>query len=705
MNVMSAEDCESAAADLKQPDAMAKYEDEELEQVASHLRDRVSELTHDRNYRRAKNERALIDAISQELQQRKLDAATPAPVDEPTAEDREADLDQAYQARQGKLDASWAGKERAMQRRQTVQVERLDDIWAQEYRRRSQKRSSRLLNMDYIEEHLGYAQDFDGAEVVRGEVDDLEMRETADAQESLNSGYEMAQRQLKTDHIAERALFHQTKEHWDQVNAAWREARLCTIDNRARVLAQKSEDLVPQREDSARIIVKRPPPVGAKVQNRRDKANNPPDRLLPPLLRPNDRANDDAKRRRRLEQRDRNQKFRERQEQKAKQADSSARRGCSEQQPDTHEGQLSEAPIGEAATEIVEAVIGPEENKPEARLESPAEGAAAKNDVEEEEKPQPVGETALGGVAEEPARLDADVQESQAAVNDVTRDIANALVEELEPQPARRDVQESPAATSEDVAADASRDQRQEEPPGQADDAIEALHPQVEYVIGDMADALVDQQTEDEATTAEMEASHAEVESVPDDLVDGRKNDEPGGAAPESQVSEPQPEVEDVMGDMVGALVQGDQEPRQVESAGALDEVRAEVEDVMGDMIAAPTEPQQQAEAVGQESPAGEPGQPEQRPAADKADAQCESEAPEQSVETSEAPVDLRAESPSQEQSREEAGMGALDSAFGDMVAELVGKLPGADEEVADEGEMAPRSDTFQLTQWQEDQS
>jgi hypothetical protein len=132
------------------------------------------------------------------------------------------------------------------------------------------------------------------------------------AQEMMVKKYDLAKEQLNDNQRRESEAFFQSWEEWRDVKRSQYNVKLGSVTNRQIVVETKSEQATKPRDDSLDIICKGPPDAAPiKVSPIEPK-------VLPPLVPPNDPKVHDWKQRRRITQQEKNKKFREAQEQKAK---------------------------------------------------------------------------------------------------------------------------------------------------------------------------------------------------------------------------------------------------------------------------------------------------------------------------------------------------------------------------------------------------
>jgi hypothetical protein len=265
-------------------------------------------LTISRQYETAKKIADLNRAIHEELKRREIIRGDPEKsqqiIDAMKEEKRKA-----HQSEIESFNSEWAEKESALIEKHRAETEQFEHKWSAQVPNRYRKQSKKLMEMLEVERRLGDIADFDQASMVRKEVDAREQQEVADKQEQLIANYESSKHQLDKDQQAERELFEGVREHCRLVMFAKHVSEMDSVNNRGLVIDAKNQQKVKPKESGFDISAKAPVFAGSTVQKERQKVGLG-QRLLPPLIAPNDPIIAKRKGKQQAAQAERNESFR-----------------------------------------------------------------------------------------------------------------------------------------------------------------------------------------------------------------------------------------------------------------------------------------------------------------------------------------------------------------------------------------------------------
>ena len=301
-----------------------KYSTSELQLLKEHLREYTAHCVCQRDYDEARKSEDLYDSLKLEVD-RRGGAKSPEPQDkdvpyEELAEQKEA----AFRRELSDYDEITKDKRKQLQKKQSEDAEEFERHWREDMPPRYRKPSMKLLQLYEVERKLGITGQFEKAKAAKKETENVEREEMAIAQRTLVRDYTAAKQQFEKEQAEERELFENTRSHWREVIVARQKVEFEAITNRGNVLNIK-QNPKSSRDGTARGPKRVPQSSsgGNPSVYHRENFVGTNNRLLPPLIPPNDTRIKEMSDKEKEEKNKKNKQFREYRMKKDKEADNS----------------------------------------------------------------------------------------------------------------------------------------------------------------------------------------------------------------------------------------------------------------------------------------------------------------------------------------------------------------------------------------------
>ena len=337
--------CVALRSHFFENDDYDKYKTDELRLLMEHLREYTAFCASQRDYDEAEKSSTLYERLKSHL-----DSCPPnsqEPNDETlTYEELVERKRQEFMKELNDFDDITAEKRAQLEQKQREETEAFEKHWRDDMPSKYRKPSPKLLQLYEFERKLGMTGQFERAKLAKIETEKQEQHEMQQAQKLLIKDYNSAKSQFEKDQRDERTLFEDTREHWRSVILARQKVEFEAISNRANVLIQKQGSPKSQRESSLRPQSRGPQAAGNAVVYHRENLTGS-NRLLPPLIPPNDDRITEMQSQEQEEQARRNKRFQEHRAQKERDADDSG----SEHSPmKPHKSRLETVAVERSAT-------------------------------------------------------------------------------------------------------------------------------------------------------------------------------------------------------------------------------------------------------------------------------------------------------------------------------------------------------------------
>ena len=317
---MSESECAKLRQELLNGGDYTKIESEKLERVCANLREYSAEKVAKREYEKAKEANELYACLRDELKERKEEffhrTDPNANYEQMKAEKVEKDKQELEE-----FDQKWKNRETEMLKEQKKKLDEFEEKWQTVYPQKYRKQSEKLIHLQELEKKAGIAADLDQAVRLREEVKKLEREEMERAQEQLIKDYTVARSKLDSDQKEERELFEDSRKHWREIILARQKNEMDSIKKREVVLNVKKERVFRQVDTSFDIMGRER--QEAVVHRDRGKFDKEKDKLLPPLIPPNDRRIKERQQQILKQRREQQERFRQHIEEKDREVDRS----------------------------------------------------------------------------------------------------------------------------------------------------------------------------------------------------------------------------------------------------------------------------------------------------------------------------------------------------------------------------------------------
>lgn len=391
---MSDAECETLRRELLDGSDFGNIETEKLERMCTYLREYSSELIAKREYEKAKETNDLYACLKEELKERREEFLRQN--DRGTSyEQMKAKKEEDNKRQLQEFEDKWKARENEMMKEQKKKLDDFEEKWKTVYPQKYRKQSEKLIHLQELEKKAGIAADLDEAVRLREEVKKLEKEEMEKAQEQLIRDYTLARSKLDAEQKEERDLFESTRKHWREVIVARQKQEMESIKKREVVLNVKKERLHRQVATSFDIMGRER--QEAVVHRDRGSFNKEHDKLLPPLIPPNDRRIKERRQQMLKQRKEQQERFRQHIEERDREGDRSAPSSSrdSEARPRTMAGtrrtpsrrrQSTASGVGESGSGV------PMDEQEKASSRSTARDSSAREDASEKEVPNPEGE-------------------------------------------------------------------------------------------------------------------------------------------------------------------------------------------------------------------------------------------------------------------------------------------------------------------------
>lgn len=269
-------DCIQLRQDIEHGASIADVEPERLQALNLHLREYAVQSAKERNYPEAKNANAMIDFVNSELQFR----ASQVVIDRTLENEYERGKDdtiQKHQKEREDLEERFNIKRENLENQLNQELDEFEEQWRTEMPRKYRKPSSTLLELIDKENRFAKAGDFDGAAIVKKEVDALEEKEARDAQRHMIRDYKAAKEKFLKNQQQKRDTLENKYSRQLDCLYAQQKLELDQLDNRMNVVNQKQ---IEQLNTKSGKIATAHASTHVMIQSR--------ERVLPDLIAPND---------------------------------------------------------------------------------------------------------------------------------------------------------------------------------------------------------------------------------------------------------------------------------------------------------------------------------------------------------------------------------------------------------------------------------
>ncbi|EAX90125.1 hypothetical protein TVAG_088180 [Trichomonas vaginalis G3] len=271
-------ECIQLREDIANGGSISDVETEKLTVLTAHLREYAVQCGKERNYSEAKMANSIFDFVNGELSIRKSQVVVDRSLENKFEEDRN-DLIQKHKEQRDDLTQRFNEKRKKLDEKLNEETEKFEEQWRTEMPRKYRKPSSALLELIDKEDRFAKAGDFDGAAIVKKEVDALEEKEARTAQKQMIKDYKSAKRKLENKQNSERETFENKYNHQLECLIAQQKIELEQSDNRMNVINQKQIEQLKEPVKSTKIMP-------AHAQTHIPVAQR--ERILPDLIAPND---------------------------------------------------------------------------------------------------------------------------------------------------------------------------------------------------------------------------------------------------------------------------------------------------------------------------------------------------------------------------------------------------------------------------------
>ena len=256
---------------------LSNIENEQLEKLILHLKEYSADCASKRMYDDASISNAMIDYINKELSMRGNQPVIDRSLEESYENDREKTM-QRHKEEQENLVQKFEEKRERLELKLKNEMDDFEADWKDEMPKKYRKASSKLLDLIDKEKRLAKAGKFDEAKLVKKQVDEQEQKEVDQAQRQMIKDYKIAKQKLEVKQNNEREMFEKNYIHNLECLHAQQKLDLDHLDNRMNVVNQRQEEAA---KEAPKVIPQHKSSLGTTEGPTRE-------RVLPPLIAPND---------------------------------------------------------------------------------------------------------------------------------------------------------------------------------------------------------------------------------------------------------------------------------------------------------------------------------------------------------------------------------------------------------------------------------
>jgi len=254
-----------------------------INKVLIHLKEFSTFSASNRDYESAQKADFFYDIIKQEVCIHRPEAVNYEELDVAFEKERN-ELIQRLDLETDEFDKDTQTKRDIFESKLEKDMNSFESVWRDEMPRKYRKPSPGLLLLYDKEKRMAKSGDFEGAKLIKAETDKLEAQELQRAQAQLNYDYQIAKKKVMEKQEQERKLFNDTRDHLKAIIFSKHQAGLDALTNRHHVILIKQS----QNQSSIKDQPISPIPPPSCAQTNQGVSSPPPDRVLPPLIPPND---------------------------------------------------------------------------------------------------------------------------------------------------------------------------------------------------------------------------------------------------------------------------------------------------------------------------------------------------------------------------------------------------------------------------------
>lgn len=253
--------------------------DKKLADLVCHLKEYAINAAKQRDYDNASLANSLLELVNAERNSRSSAVNVNKALEE-QYEKRLYQLKQDHKKQRDDFEEEFSFKRQQMEQKLEVDIVNFERLWSNEMPRKYRKPSTFLLKLYDKESRLAKSKDFDAAKEAKIEVDMREQKEMELAQKQMNYDYQIAKEKLIKKQEEERDIFESTYNHYLECLIAKQRIELSHISNRLHVVSLRQEENL-KHQQNQKVHTSTQPISREVVQIDHQ-------RLLPPLIAPND---------------------------------------------------------------------------------------------------------------------------------------------------------------------------------------------------------------------------------------------------------------------------------------------------------------------------------------------------------------------------------------------------------------------------------
>ena len=270
-------DCIQLREQIMDNSDLTDIENERLEKLLLHLREYSADCATKRMYDDASIANAMTEYINKELALRGNQIVIDRSLEESYENQREKTM-QKHQEEQQELIEKFDKKRERLEQKLKDEMDNFETEWKEEMPKRYRKASTKLLDLIDKENRLAKSGKFDEAKIVKQQVDQQEQKEVEQAQKQMIKDYKVAKHKLEQKQNNERELFERNYIHNLECLHAQQKIDLDYLDNRMNVVNIRQEEAA---KESPKVIPQHHISMASSEGPQRE-------RVLPPLIAPND---------------------------------------------------------------------------------------------------------------------------------------------------------------------------------------------------------------------------------------------------------------------------------------------------------------------------------------------------------------------------------------------------------------------------------
>ena len=270
-------DCISLREQLMDNSDLSEIETERLEKLLLHLREYSVDCAAKRQYDDAQLANSMMDYINKDIALRGNQIIVDRSLEDSYERESE-ELQAKHKDEQDSLNAKFDQKRERLEQSLKEELDKFEAEWKDEMPTKYRKASTTLLNLIDKEKRLAKSGKFEEAKLAKRQVDEQEAKEVEQQQKQMIKDYKIAKSKLDKKQNEKRELFENNYKHNMECLHAKQMIELSHLDNRMNVVNRIQEE---KGRETPKVV----PQVHVSMTSVEGQER---ERVLPPLIAPND---------------------------------------------------------------------------------------------------------------------------------------------------------------------------------------------------------------------------------------------------------------------------------------------------------------------------------------------------------------------------------------------------------------------------------